>query len=81
VFENRVLRKVRVFGPQRREVKRAWRRLHSEQLYDLYCSQNTFRVKKKKRRIGCAVLEGLMGKERDTYRNLMGKPGRKNTLG
>jgi hypothetical protein len=54
-------------------------RLHSEELYDLHCSPNTFRVKNT-RRIGCTVLEDLMGKERDTYRNWMGKPGRKNTL-
>jgi hypothetical protein len=34
VFENRVLRKV--FGPKRDEVTGEWRRLHNEELYDLY---------------------------------------------
>jgi hypothetical protein len=42
VFENRVLRKV--FGPKRGDVKRGWRKLHKEELYDLYFSQNMFRV-------------------------------------
>ena len=36
VFENRVLR--RVFGPKRDEVTGEWRKLHNEELNDLYCS-------------------------------------------
>ena len=35
VFENRVLR--RVFGPRRMEVTGEWRKLHNEELNDLYC--------------------------------------------
>ena len=35
VFENRVLR---IFGPGRDEVTREWRKLHNEELNDLYCS-------------------------------------------
>jgi hypothetical protein len=38
VFENRVLRGI--FGPKRDEVTGEWRRLHNEELYDLYCSPN-----------------------------------------
>ena len=38
VFENRVLRKI--FGPKRDEVTREWRKLHNEELNDLYCSPN-----------------------------------------
>ena len=34
VFESRVLR--RVFGPKREKVRGEWRRLHKEELYDLY---------------------------------------------
>jgi hypothetical protein len=41
-FENRVLRKK--FGPMREEVTQEWRKLHNEELYDLYFSQNTIRV-------------------------------------
>ena len=36
LFENRVLR--RIFGPKRDEVTREWRKLHNEELNDLYCS-------------------------------------------
>jgi hypothetical protein len=42
VFENRVLR--RIFGIKRDEVTGEWRKLHNEELHDLYCSPNTIRV-------------------------------------
>ena len=42
VFENRVLR--RIFGHKRDEVTEEWRKLHNEELYDLYCSPNIVRV-------------------------------------
>jgi len=42
VFENRVLR--RIFGPKRDEVTGEWRKLHNEELNDLYCSPNIVRV-------------------------------------
>ena len=38
MFENRVLR--RIFGANRDEVTREWRKLHNEELKDLYCSPN-----------------------------------------
>jgi len=44
VFENRVLR--RVFGDKRDEVTGEWRKLHNEELSDLYCSPNIVRVLK-----------------------------------
>jgi hypothetical protein len=44
VFENRVPR--RIFGPKREEVTVEWRRLHNEELNDLYCSPNIIRVVK-----------------------------------
>jgi len=47
VFENRVLR--RVFGPKRDEVTGEWRKLHNEELNDLYCSLNIVRVIKSRR--------------------------------
>ena len=51
VFDNRVLR--RIFGPKRDEVTGEWRKLHSEELNDLYCWPNNFRVIKS-RRVGWA---------------------------
>jgi hypothetical protein len=36
VFDRRVLR--RIFGPKRDEVTGEWRKLHNEELHDLYCS-------------------------------------------
>jgi hypothetical protein len=37
VFENRVLR--RIFGPKKDEVTEKWRKLHNEELHNLYSSQ------------------------------------------
>jgi hypothetical protein len=42
VFENKMLR--RIFGPKRDEVTREWRKLHNEELNDLYFSPNVVRV-------------------------------------
>ena len=47
VFENRVLR--RIFGLKRDKVTGEWRKLHNEELNDLYCSPNIVRVIKSKR--------------------------------
>jgi hypothetical protein len=42
LFENRVLR--RIFGPKREEVAGVWRRLHNEELHNLYASPNIIRA-------------------------------------
>jgi hypothetical protein len=42
VFENSVLR--RIFGPKRDEVTGEWRKLHNEELLDLYSSQSIIRI-------------------------------------
>jgi hypothetical protein len=47
VFENRVLR--RVFGPKRDEVTGDWRKLHNEELNDLYLLPNILRVVKSRK--------------------------------
>jgi len=47
LFVNRVLR--RVFGPRRDEITGEWRRLHNEELNDLYSSPNIVRVIKSRR--------------------------------
>jgi hypothetical protein len=47
VFENRVLRKI--FGPKRDEVIGGWRKLHYEELHNLYCSPSIIRMIKLRR--------------------------------
>jgi hypothetical protein len=47
VFENRVLR--RIFGPKMEEVAVDWRRMHNEELNNLYASSNTIRMIKSRR--------------------------------
>jgi len=61
VFENMVLR--RIFGPRRDKVTGEWRRLHNEELNDLYCSPNIVRVIKW-RRMRWAGHVARMGEER-----------------
>ena len=52
VFENMVLR--RIFGPKREEVTGEWRRLHNEELYDLYSTQYCAGDKIEKNEMGWA---------------------------
>jgi hypothetical protein len=47
VFENRILR--RIFGPKRDEVTGEWRKLHNEELHDLYSSPSIIRIIKLRR--------------------------------
>jgi len=78
VFENMVLR--RIFGPRRDEVTREWRRLHNEELNDLYSSPNIVRVIKS-RRMRWAGNVARMGEERGVYRVFVGKPEGRRPLG
>jgi len=78
VFENMVLR--RIFGPRRDEVTGEWRRLHNEELNDLYSSSNIVRVIKS-RRMRWAGHVACMDEERGEYRVLVGKPGGRRPLG
>ena len=78
VFENRVLR--RVFGPKRDEVTGEWRKLHNEELSDLYSLPNIVRVVKS-RIMRWAGHIARMGKGRGLHRVLVGKPEGKRPLG
>jgi hypothetical protein len=47
VFQNRVLREI--VGIKREKMTEDWRKLHNEELHDLYCSPNIFRVRQSRR--------------------------------
>jgi len=68
LFENRVLR--RIFGPNREEVTREWRKLHNEEFNDLYSSPNIVRVIKS--RINWAGHVACVGERRGVYGVLVG---------
>jgi hypothetical protein len=78
VFENRVLR--RISGPKRDQATGEWRRLHKEELSDLYSSPNVIRVIKS-RRIRWAGHVARRGEKRGAYRILVGRPEGKRSLG
>jgi hypothetical protein len=71
VFENRVLR--RIFGPKRDEVTGEWRKLHIEELHNLYSSPSIIRIMKA-RRMTWAGHVARMREKRNAYRLLVGKP-------
>jgi hypothetical protein len=78
VFENKLLR--RIFGPRRDEVTGEWRRLHNEELNDLYSSSSIVRVIKS-RKVRWTRHVARMGEERGVYRVLVGKPEGKRPMG
>jgi hypothetical protein len=78
VFENRVLR--RIFGSKRDGVKGGWRKLHNEELHNLYSSPSIIRIIKS-RRMRWALHVALMGEKRNVYMLLIGKPEGKRPQG
>ena len=78
MFENGLLR--RMFGPKRHEVIREWRKLHNEELNDLYPLPNIIQVIRS-RRMRWARHVACMGERRGVYRGLVGKPEGKRLLG
>jgi hypothetical protein len=78
VFENRVLGKI--FGPKRDEVIGEWRKLHNEELRDLYSSPSIIRIMKA-RKMRWAVHVVRMEEKINTYRFLVGKPEGRSPLG
>ena len=77
VYENMVLR---IFGLRRDEVTGKWRRLHNDELNDLYSSLNFVRVIKS-RRMRWVGHVARMGEEKGAYRVLLGKPEGRRPLG
>jgi hypothetical protein len=78
VFENKVLR--RIFGPKRNEVTGEWRKLHNEELRDLYSSSNIIR-KITSRRMRWARHVARMGRRGTRIGYWRGKAEGKRTLG
>jgi hypothetical protein len=78
VFENRVLR--RILGAKRDEVTGGWRKLHNEELHDLYSSSSIIRIIRS-RRMRWAGHVARMGENRNTYRLLVREPEGKRPLG
>jgi hypothetical protein len=68
VFENRVLR--RIYGPKRDEVIGGWRKLHNEELHNLYSSPSIIRMIKSKRMKWVGHL-ARMEEKRNAYRILV----------
>ena len=78
MFENRVLRKI--FGPKRDKVTGEWRKLHNEQLNDLYSSPNIFQLIKP-RRMRWAGHVARMGERRGVHRVWWGNLRERDNLG
>jgi hypothetical protein len=78
VFENRVLR--RICGLKRDEVTGEWRKLHNEELRDLYSLPSIIRIIES-RRMGWSGHVARMLEKRNAYRLLVGNPEGKRPLG
>jgi hypothetical protein len=78
VVENRVPR--RIFGPKGDEATGDWRRLHNEELNDLYSSPNSIRIIKS-RRMRWTGYVARIGEGRGAYRILVGRPKGRRPLG
>ena len=77
-LENRVLR--RIFRLRRNEVTGDWKKLHNEELNNLYTSPNIVRVVKS-RRMRCVGHVARMVEGRGVYRILVGNPEGRRSLG
>jgi hypothetical protein len=78
VLENRVLR--RLFGLKRNEITREWRKLHNEELIELYSSPNIIWVIKSRRMRWAEHVARMTGR-RCSYRAWVGTPEGKRPLG
>jgi hypothetical protein len=78
LFKNRVLR--RIFGLKRDETTGGWRKLHNEDLHNLYSSPSVSRMIKS-RRMGWTGHVAYKEEKRNAYSILMGMPKRKIIIG
>jgi hypothetical protein len=78
VFDNMVLR--RIFGPKTDGVTGGWRKLHNEELHDLYSSPSIIRIIKSRRMRWAGHVARIVEK-RNVYKLLAGKSERTRPLG
>jgi hypothetical protein len=78
VFENKVLR--RILGPKRDEATGEWRKLHNQEVHELYSSPSIIRIMKS-RRMRLAGHVPPMGEKRNAYTLLVGRPEGRGPLG
>jgi hypothetical protein len=78
VFENRAPR--RIFGPKRDRVTGGWRKLHNDELHNLYSSPSINRIMKLRRRMRAGHV-ARMGEKRAAYKLLVGNRKGKRPLG
>jgi hypothetical protein len=77
VFEKKSLTKI--FGPKRNEVTGGWRKLHNEELSNLFSLPNIIRIIKS-RGMRLAGHEARIGEKRNAYRLMVGKPEGKSPV-
>jgi hypothetical protein len=72
--------RLRMFGLKMDEMMGEWRKLHNEQLHDLYSPQSIIRIIKLRRKRWAGQV-ARMGEKRNAYRLLVGEPEGKRPLG
>jgi hypothetical protein len=77
VIEKSVLR--RIFGPKRGGVTGGWKKLHNEELHDLYSSPTIIRIIKSRRMVWAGHVARI-GEKRNVYRLLVGMPEEKRPI-
>jgi hypothetical protein len=74
VFENRVLR--RILGPKRDEMTEGWRKLHNEDLRDLYSAPSIIRIIKSRRMRWAGLVTRMEEKKNEERVEVIGKKAR-----
>jgi hypothetical protein len=71
----------RIFGPKRDEETGGWRKLHNEELHNLYSSPNVIRMIKSRRMTWASHVARIGDEKKNAYMILVGNPEGKSPLG